>query len=103
LMDIIRCQGGRCSRTIALKNSHLTSRQFDEAANTLADSGQLVRLKEGRTEMWEVVESSQSAKANFREVVNSQDSRNGNHWTHDGARHGAAVSDLRNLAKSGEV
>lgn len=96
LLDIVTNQGGRCSRTIALKNSHLTSRQFDEAAHTLEDAGQLTRFKEGRTEMWATVESSQSSKANFRDVAKSANGTNGT---------GPLVSleGLRNLAKSRET
>jgi hypothetical protein len=95
VLDIIRCQGGQCARSVALKNSHLSSRQFDEAVGTLADSGRLVRSKDGRTEMWSLPDFTTSP-AKSREVVKSQvEPVNG----HNGAIHLAA----RNLAKSRET
>jgi hypothetical protein len=62
ILDIVRAQGGRCSRTVALKNSHLTSRQFDEAVGTLRDSERLVRERDGRAEMWVLPEFASSQR-----------------------------------------
>ena len=94
VLDIIRGQGGRCSRTLALKNSHLTSRQFDEAVGTLQDSGRLVRGKDGRTEMWELIEFANS-QANRSELAKSRDVGVNGH-------NGVSPPNLRNVAKSRE-
>lgn len=95
LLDIVRGQGGRCSRTVALKNSHLTSRQFDEAAGTLVDSERLVRSKDGRTEMWATPEFA-SSQANRGEAANSANGTNGTHG-------GVTRPVVRILAKSSET
>lgn len=99
ILDIVRSQDGRCSRSVALKNSHLTSRQFDEATGTLMESGRLLREKAERTEFWvmpEISQTSQNGLANFREVAKSQDEAVNGHI-------GPPRTILRNLAKSRET
>jgi hypothetical protein len=98
LLDIIRGQGGRCSRTVALKNSHLTSRQFDEAAGTLVDSERLVRHRDGRTEIWAIPEFATSL-AKPGELGEVGKTRNGA----AGVRFAADPTNVRIVAKSCET
>jgi Protein of unknown function (DUF3987) len=49
ILEIVRARGGLCSWSTALKNSHMDTRDFRSAVETLTDSGQLDQDKSGRT------------------------------------------------------